>query len=152
MRRNDTKCKYMFMFPLKNLARKGLRYRKVMCYYLPCAVHHKYPIINYHNSGIRVNYHSVWRITNSVYGFRFVYLHRLHHCYIVRCRWLLRPGISQTLALALQGICNFKTLFILHPSDMRICLLCDHGFLNRLEVSAYLNGSIDPCIFGTAFA
>ena len=22
---NDTKCKYMFMFPLKNLARKGLR-------------------------------------------------------------------------------------------------------------------------------
>ena len=25
MWRNDTKCKYMFMFPLKNLARKGLR-------------------------------------------------------------------------------------------------------------------------------
>ena len=24
MWRNDTKCKYMFMFPLKNLARKGL--------------------------------------------------------------------------------------------------------------------------------
>ena len=22
---NDIKCKYMFMFPLKNLARKGLR-------------------------------------------------------------------------------------------------------------------------------
>ena len=26
MWRNDTKCKYMFMFPLKNSARKGLRY------------------------------------------------------------------------------------------------------------------------------
>ena len=25
MWRNDTKCKYMFMFPVKNLARKGLR-------------------------------------------------------------------------------------------------------------------------------
>ena len=25
MWRNDTKCKYMFMFPLRNLARKGLR-------------------------------------------------------------------------------------------------------------------------------
>ena len=25
MWRNETKCKYMFMFPLKNLARKGLR-------------------------------------------------------------------------------------------------------------------------------
>ena len=25
MWRNDTECKYMFMFPLKNLARKGLR-------------------------------------------------------------------------------------------------------------------------------
>ena len=27
--RNDTKCKCMFMFPLKNLVRKGLRLRKV---------------------------------------------------------------------------------------------------------------------------
>ena len=25
MWRNDMKCKYMFMFPLKNLARKGLK-------------------------------------------------------------------------------------------------------------------------------
>ena len=28
MWRNDTKCKYVFMFPLKNLARKGLKYSK----------------------------------------------------------------------------------------------------------------------------
>ena len=29
MWRNDTKCKYMFMFPLKNLARKGLMFQKM---------------------------------------------------------------------------------------------------------------------------
>ena len=28
MWRNDTKYEYMSMFPLKNLARKGLKYRK----------------------------------------------------------------------------------------------------------------------------
>ena len=31
MWRNDTKCKYMFMFPLKNLARKRLRYQSPSC-------------------------------------------------------------------------------------------------------------------------
>ena len=31
---NDTKCKYMFMFPLKNLARKGLTIPPLHCLYV----------------------------------------------------------------------------------------------------------------------
>ena len=33
MWRNDTKCKYMFMFPLKNLARKGLISKLLMSWW-----------------------------------------------------------------------------------------------------------------------
>ena len=66
MWRNDTKCKYMFMFPLKHLARKGLR-QSYNCLSANKATPDLYSLSN------KTSYHEIlWNLEAMKCGFSVV--------------------------------------------------------------------------------